>query len=122
MAARRAALTIDLRRIIVFAVDVPALARWYADVFGLRVIELAPDGGWAELDGGGCRLGLHGGGRKRTRDCGHKLVFGARDVARARAQLVERGATLGPVRRFGKLELCDGRDPEGNVLQISNRP
>jgi hypothetical protein len=81
----------------------------------MRIHEL--EDGWAELDG----IALHGGGRKRTGDCGHKLVLYARDVAKARAQSVARGAKLGPVRRFGNLQLCDGKDPEGNVVQISNR-
>jgi catechol 2,3-dioxygenase-like lactoylglutathione lyase family enzyme len=104
-----------LSRIIIFSRDVEKLARWYADVVGLRIRELSD--GWADLG----EVALHGGGRKRSGDCGHKLVFAARDVTRARAQLIERGARLGPVRRFGKLHLCDGRDPEGNVFQISNR-
>jgi catechol 2,3-dioxygenase-like lactoylglutathione lyase family enzyme len=122
MPQRKSPLTLDLRRVILFSPDVPALAHWYQEVFGLRIVELAADDGWAELDGGGCHLALHGGGSRRTRDCGHKLVFGARSVAATRRALVARGAKLGPVRRFGKLHLCDGRDPDGNVLQISNRP
>lgn len=111
----------SLKRIIVFSQDVPALARWYSSVFGMKVLEMDPSGGWADLDGGGCRLGLHEGGSKRTRDCGHKMVFGARDVTKARKVLAARGAKLGPVKKFGALHLCDGRDPEGNILQISNR-
>ncbi|MEK7466757.1 MAG: VOC family protein [Planctomycetota bacterium] len=110
-----------LRRIIVFSRDVPALATWYSSVFGMKVREMDPSGGWADLDGGGCSLGLHGGGSRRTGDCGHKIVFGAKDVSRARAVLVKRGARLGPVKKFAGLHLCDGHDPEGNVLQISNR-
>ena len=111
----------SLKRVIVFSRDVPALARWYVAVFGMKVREMDPNGGWADLDGGACRLGLHGGGSKRTRDCGHKFVFAAKNVLKARTLLAARGAKLGPVKKFGALHLCDGRDPEGNVLQISNR-
>lgn len=110
-----------MKRIILFSLDVPALAKWYSSVFGMTVREMDPSGGWADLDGGGCRLGLHGGGSKRTHDCGHKFVFAAKDVSKARSVLVKRGAKFGPVKKFGGLHLCDGRDPEGNVLQVSNR-
>ncbi len=110
-----------LKRVIVFSANVPILARWYASVFGMKILELDPKGGWADLDGGACRLGLHDGGCKRTRDCGHKFVFGVKDVAKARAEVVKRGGSFGAVRKFGKLHLCDGKDPEGNILQLSNR-
>ncbi len=110
-----------LKRVIVFSKDVPKLARWYSAVFGMKVLEMDPGGGWADLDGGGCRLGLHGGGCKRTEDCGHKFVFGVKDVGKARSTVVRRGAKFGKVRKFGALHLCDGKDPEGNILQLSNR-
>ncbi len=115
---------LEMRRIILFTADVATLARWYERVFGLRVHEL--EEGWAELDAGGCRLALHRAPKRATKgkrvDCGHKIVFAAKDVAKARASLLARGAKLGPVRRFGALHLCDGRDPAGNAIQISNRP
>lgn len=120
--AARTAGAIPIGRIIVFSRDVPSLAKWYARVFGMKVLEASPDGSWADLGSGGCRLGLHGGGCRRTRDCGHKFVFTVKDVARTRAAVVRRGASFGPVRTFGPLHLCDGRDPEGNILQLSNRP
>jgi predicted enzyme related to lactoylglutathione lyase len=109
----------ELRRIIVFSKDVPALAKWYSTVFGMEIREQDPK--WADLDGGGCSLGLHGGGSKRTEDCGHKIVFAAKDVTKAREVVVKRGADFGPVKKFGDLHLCDGKDPEGNILQLSNR-
>lgn len=112
---------LELKRIIIFSADVNALAKWYADVFGMKVIEDDGKGGWVELDGGGLRLGLHGGGGKRTHDCGHKFVFAAKDVDKAREEVLKRGAQFGPVKKFGDLHLCDGKDPEGNILQISNR-
>ena len=56
--------------------------------------------------------------RRRTRA---KIVFFASDVEEARDRLIARGAKLGPVKASGDLRLCDGRDPEGNVFQISNR-
>lgn len=50
------------------------------------------------------------------------MVFGARDVEGAREEPTRRGATFGGVMISGELHLCDGRDPEGNVFQLSNRP
>jgi hypothetical protein len=80
-----------LARVIVFSADVRKLARWYIDVFGLDANEISD--GWADLGS----VALHSGGRKRTRDCGHKLVFYAKDVTRARGRLLKRGTELGPV-------------------------
>jgi hypothetical protein len=51
----------------------------------------------------------------------HKIVFSAQDIESARAAAVARGATIGDVRKIGSLMLCDGQDPEGHVVQISNR-
>jgi hypothetical protein len=42
-------------------------------------------------------------------------------VRKTREELVARGAKMGKVKDFGDLVLCEGRDPDGNFLQISNR-
>lgn len=49
-------------------------------------------------------------------------MFHADDVAAARADLMARGARIGPVKTFGALRLCDGSDPDDNRFQLSNRP
>ncbi len=108
-------MTLRIRRIILFARDVPALLLFYRDVLGLEV--LAEEEGWAELDGGGCRLALHRGRPAKAA----KIVFSSRSVSRDRDVLVKRGARMGPARTLGRLHLCDGKDPEGNVFQLSNR-
>jgi hypothetical protein len=52
-----------------------------------------------------------------------KLAFFAENVAVMRDMLVARGAvSFGPVKSFGALRLCDGFDPDGNAVQLSNRP
>ena len=43
------------------------------------------------------------------------------DMSAFYGSVVARGASMGPVREFGNLHLCDGVDPEGNVFQLSNR-
>ena len=75
--------------------------------------------GWRELDAGGVRIGLHSGppspGKK-----GPKLAFYAKDVAALREELVARGAKFGKV-SSGEFHLCNGKDPDGNPVQLTNR-
>jgi hypothetical protein len=52
---------------------------------------------------------------------GPKIAFYAEDVAALRAELVARGASFGKVRQGEELCLCDGKDPDGNPIQLSNR-
>ncbi len=51
-----------------------------------------------------------------------KLVFYSSDVAGTREVLIKRGAKLGQVKSGAGLDLCEGKDPDGNPFQISNRP
>ncbi|MEZ4824227.1 MAG: hypothetical protein R2942_18275 [Ignavibacteria bacterium] len=44
-----------------------------------------------------------------------------KDVAKAKALIESRGCKMGKIVTFGKLNFCDGSDPEGNKFQISNR-
>lgn len=116
-----------LKRVIIFVEDVEKCARFYQDVFGFTVVPSDhPSKEWIELETGGCRLAFHkargAGGPTGRPDNPHKIVFYAKDVAAVREQIVGRGAVMGKVHTFGSLVLCDGRDPEGHVFQISNRP
>jgi hypothetical protein len=43
-------------------------------------------------------------------------------LAAARAALIRRGAaSIGKVKSGDKLDMCDGRDPDGNPFQLSTR-
>jgi catechol 2,3-dioxygenase-like lactoylglutathione lyase family enzyme len=53
-------MTLQLRRIILFTADIQRLASFYQEVLGLPVVSREP--GWVDLDAGGCRLAIHGGG------------------------------------------------------------
>jgi len=86
-------------------------------------------GAWPEADlqreglarvCGGARIGLHAGPSSPGRK-GPKIAFYADDVAAMREKLVARGATFGKVRQWDELFLCDGKDPDGNPIQLSNR-
>lgn len=111
-----------LKRIILFVRSVPKAAAFYRAAFGLKVLGAPGDPDWVELDGGGCRLALHRGAAGGKAGRGPKIVFGAGDVRRAREAVLRSGARLGPVRSFNGIDLCDGRDPDGNAFQISSRP
>jgi hypothetical protein len=108
-----------IRRIILFTEHMTGMAAFYGDVLGLEL--LTDDAGWKEFGGGGCKLSLHRGkatpGAKPP-----KLVFYAADVAEARALLVARGAAMGKLKASATLTLAEGKDPDGNPFQISNRP
>ena len=118
---------LPLNRIIIFVRDVQKCARFYIDVFGFTPVGDADSTEWVELETGGCRLAMHacGKGKSGGADGGerepHKIVFFAKDVEKARAEVVKRGAIMAKVQRFGTLVMCAGKDVEGHVFQISNR-
>lgn len=101
-----------LARVILFARNMAAMTAFYREVLGLPV--KVQEEGWVEFDG----LALHHGSPKPGST---KLAFGSKDVAKTREELIARGAVMGKVKDFGSLVLCDGKDPEGNLFQISNR-
>lgn len=116
-----AAMTLPLARIILFAVDLPALTAFYRDVLQLPLLPDPGEDGWTEFDAGGVALALHSGGKPKDARGATKLVFGTDNVEQTRALWVARGVTLADVQTFGELQFADGVDPEGNRLQISNR-
>jgi predicted enzyme related to lactoylglutathione lyase len=119
-----------LHRIIIFVGDVEKCAKFYVDAFGFTAMPSQHgDAEWMELETGGCRLAFHkarGPNGPIDSPTGsamhpHKVVFYAEDVEAARAAVAARGAAMGKVNKFGELVMCDGKDPEGHVFQISNR-
>jgi catechol 2,3-dioxygenase-like lactoylglutathione lyase family enzyme len=109
---------LEMRRIIIFTSDVAAMARFYRDVIGLELV--ADEKDWKELKAGACNLAFHR-GKSAIGDRPPKIAFYAADVAAARAALVKRGATMGKVKSGRSVDLCDGKDPDGNPFQISSR-
>jgi hypothetical protein len=76
--------------------------------------------GYKEFDAGGCGIALHN-GTSRVGARPPKLVFAVAEVAAARAALMARGAKLGKVHSGRGLSRCDGKDPDGNPISLSNR-
>ena len=108
-----------LRRVIIFTSDMETMARFYCEVLGLA--RLADEPCWKAFDAGAVQIALHNGsamlGRRPP-----KLVFYAADVAAARATLNARGAGFGAVKQAGDFAISDGKDPDGNPVQLSSRP
>ena len=109
---------LPVARVILFTAQMDAMSHFYGTVLGLKL--MSEEKGWREFAAGGISIGLHSGppspGRK-----GPKIAFKAEDVAAARTALVARGAKFGKVRDGGMFCLCDGKDPDGNPIQLSNR-
>jgi hypothetical protein len=107
-----------LARIILFTGQLEAMSQFYGEVLRLKMI--SKEKGWMEFDAGGARIALHSGPASPGKK-GPKIVFHAEDVAALRQELVGRGASFGKVRDGDLFCLCDGKDPDGNPIQLSNR-
>jgi catechol 2,3-dioxygenase-like lactoylglutathione lyase family enzyme len=107
-----------MARVILFTAQIDAMSEFYGEVLGLK--QVTDEKGWREFDAGGVRIGLHSGPSSPGRK-GPKIVFHAKDVAAMRETLVARGAKLGQVRQGDVFCLCDGKDPDGNLIQLSDR-
>ena len=108
-----------MARVILFTRQMEAMSKFYGETLGLKLVTI--ESGWREFAAGGAaRIALHSGppspGRK-----GPKIVFHAEDVAAQREVLVARGAKFGKVRQGDVFCLCDGKDPDGNPIQLSDR-
>ena len=107
-----------MARVILFTRQMDAMSEFYGEVLGLQQVTI--ESGWREFAAGAARIALHSGppspGRK-----GPKIVFHADDVAAQRETLVARGAKFGKIRQGDVFCLCDGKDPDGNPIQLSNR-
>ncbi len=107
-----------LSRVILFTDNMERMTAFYRDVLGFTL----KDNGkrWKRFDAGTCEIALHGGkGEPGTRP--PKLQFDVKDVAATREALIARGAKMGKVSSKDGLDLCGGKDPDGNPFSLSNR-
>jgi len=108
----------ELARVILFTGQMDKMTKFYGEVLGLN--QVSNEKGWREFAAGGARIALHSGPSSPGRK-GPKIVFHAEDVATLRETLVARGASFGKVRQGEVFCLCDGKDPDGNPIQLSDR-
>jgi len=108
----------EIARVILFSGQLDAMSKFYGEVLGLK--QVTNEKGWREFDAGGARIALHSGPASPGRK-GPKIVFYAKDVAAMRETLVARGAKFGKARQGDAFCLCDGKDPDGNPIQLSDR-
>ena len=111
-----------ISRVMLFVKDVPTVAAFYRDKLGLQPLgEITPE--WVELQTGSCTVALHKAGKPLIErgDASAKIVFGVKDVAAGKALLESRGVKMGKINSFSGIDICDGKDPEGNLFQISSR-
>jgi len=107
-----------MARVILFTAQMDQMSRFYGEVLGLK--QVTDEKGWREFDAGQVRIGLHSGPSSPGRK-GPKISFYAEDVAAMRDVLVARGAKFGKVHEGDVFCLCDGKDPDGNPIQLSSR-
>lgn len=117
---------------VIYTADIDRLTAFYVAVLGLRVRERKAD--HAALEGDACELvllraeessrassALDGGVTDRRTQAAIKMVFLVPSLARARAAASEAGGRLNAERhewRYGDHRVCDGLDPDGNVIQL----
>ncbi|MEI9979277.1 MAG: VOC family protein [Edaphobacter sp.] len=107
-----------MARIILFTSQMDKMTNFYGEVLGLK--QITNEKGWREFAAGSANIALHSGPSSPGRK-GPKIVFYAKDVPTQREALVARGARFGKVRQGDIFCLCDGKDPDGNPIQLSNR-
>ena len=117
---------------MIFAKDMQAMTAFYRDVIGMQE---APGGSadWQVLTSDGAELALHAIPKdvaakieiaeppRPRHDVPVKVCFRASDPKAVREELLAKGVQMFESSGFGDLVLCDGTDPEGNMIQFSNR-
>jgi catechol 2,3-dioxygenase-like lactoylglutathione lyase family enzyme len=118
---------ISMTRLILYVRDVARLKAFYEAHFGFRVIEEI-EHEWAVLQAGQMELALHLVGQKYRNvplasiSSNAKLVFTVDSgLLELRSKLEKANVPVGEIKRYRgfAFSLCDGRDPEGNVFQLS---
>jgi predicted enzyme related to lactoylglutathione lyase len=119
---------------VVYAKNLQLVARFYAEVCGLA--ETLRDDGYVTLECDGIELVVleipaHIANDieiatppLRREDTALKLMFVVDSIAAAREKARERGGVIDPADRqweFRGMRVCDGHDPEGNVVQLRER-
>ncbi|MGH7938023.1 MAG: VOC family protein [Bryobacteraceae bacterium] len=115
-------MTSRISRIILFVADVPKVAAFYEQHFGLEPLGPEKDG-WVELRAEGCNLALHHGtlppGQHSHSPA--KIVFAVSNVHDAIKRFAASGLQFGKVQEWNGLSFADSKDPAGNPIQICSQ-
>jgi predicted enzyme related to lactoylglutathione lyase len=116
---------------VVFAKDLPRVARFYEELLGLTVVH--GDADHAVLSSPDVELVIHAIPKRvadtfeiavppaRREDSALKLFFFVNRIADARIAAARLGGVIDPPQREWSARgftACDGHDPEGNVIQV----
>ncbi|MBM3934975.1 MAG: hypothetical protein FJ319_11875 [SAR202 cluster bacterium] len=109
----------QLKRVILFCNDIEKVAEFYEQKLGLK--RVLTTNSLIDFDTGVAHLALHkakGNVANQT-----KIAFYCEEVSKVRAEMIAKGIEMGKDPGDGPgVKTCDGKDPEGNVFQLSNRP
>lgn len=122
---------VSLNTIILFGKDVELVKDFYIDIFQFEVLEEIKDQ-WVLLNAGDCKIGLHKIGdqfldtftENFNADNNVKLVFEiTTDIFLLQKELLKKGVHINEVQTWETYHshTCDGKDPEGNTFQLSQR-
>ncbi|MBS11042.1 MAG: hypothetical protein CME19_05490 [Gemmatimonadetes bacterium] len=115
-----------LQRYIIFCEDMASMVQFYRDALGLTLSLQSgmPVTDWAEFGEMGFKLALHKAGSPGSKGRNrNKMVFEVEDIEAGRTHLVAHGARMGKIQNIRVSDICDGKDPEGNMIQITaDRP
>lgn len=112
-----------LGRLVIYATDIDAMARFYELHFGFmatilpgdRIVELV-------ARDGGANIMLHPAakGQKSGQSC-IKLVFDAEDVEAFCRRCAANGLKFGPIHKAEGYLFANAKDPTGNSISVSSR-
>jgi len=111
-----------LARIILYVKDMPTVAHFYQNHFGLRP-RPSDRADWLELESeaGGCTIALHQAARTQKSGAAVKIVFAVADVRSFVAHRTQAGLIFGPIHAAPGFEFANAKDPAGNSISVSNR-
>lgn len=112
-----------LNRLVIYAKDVAATARFYETHFGYKAMQL-PGDRIVELVArdGGANIMLHQAARgQRTGQAIIKLVFDVEDVAAFCRQAAADGLDFGTVHQADGYQFANAKDPCQNSISVSSR-
>jgi catechol 2,3-dioxygenase-like lactoylglutathione lyase family enzyme len=116
-----------LNRVILYVQDMKAQVDFYHEILGFDIAYPAESKDWSRedfimIDAGPCTIALHSGGSGDFGSDTPLLSFQVDDVAAVRETLLKAGVKLGEIRKPAPgVQVCDGRDPDGNKLSFDQR-